>query len=103
MPFPGGEIALLTKYVGKQYLDNTTNDSRAINAYLTNDIRLSYVWKPQFIREIGFNFLVNNILNEKYESNGYTWGYLAGSTAYRENYYYPQAGTNFMAMINLKF
>jgi iron complex outermembrane recepter protein len=102
-PFTGAQVALLTKYVGKQYLDNTSNDDRSIDPYLTNDVRLSYNWRPSFMEEISIGFLVNNILNEEYEANGYTWGYLAGSTVYRENYFYPQAGTNFMAMLTLRF
>ncbi len=103
LPFGDAEIALLTKYVGKQYLDNTGNDARSIPAYLVNDLRLSYSWKPAFLKEVNFSFLVNNILDEKYESNGFTYGYLAGSTEYRENFYFPQAGRNFMAMISVKF
>ena len=50
-----------------------------------------------------FLLVVNNIFDEEYESNGYTWGYLAGPTEYRENYYYPQAGRHFMGMISIKF
>lgn len=103
LPFRGADVTLLSKYVGKQYLDNTSNDARSIDAYLVNDLRLTYSWRPSFAREINFSFLVNNILDEEYESNGYTWGYLAGPTAYRENYYYPQAGRNFMGMVTLKF
>lgn len=103
LPFRNAELTLLTKYVGKQYLDNTSNDDRSISAYLVNDLRLSYSWRPSFVDEITFSFLMNNILDEAYESNGYTWGYLAGSTAYRENYYYPQAGRNFMGMVAVKF
>jgi iron complex outermembrane recepter protein len=102
MPFAGAELTLLSKYVGKQYLDNTSNEQRKINPYFVNDLRVAYSWKPEFMREIVFSFLVNNIFDVMYESNGYTWGYLAGSTAYRENYYYPQAGRNFMAMLALK-
>ena len=102
-PFSGAEITLLTKYVGKQYLDNTTNNARSIDSYLVNDIRLGYTIHPSFAKAITFSFLINNILNEEFESNGYTWGYLGGGDAYRENYYYPQAGTNFMGMLTLKF
>ncbi len=102
-PFKGSEIALMSKYVGQQYLDNTSDENRKLDPYFVNDLRLTYTWKPSFIREIGFSFLINNILDEAYESNGYTWGYLAGAVAYRENYYFPQAGRNFMAMISLKF
>jgi iron complex outermembrane receptor protein len=68
-----------------------------------NDIRLSYGWKPAFAEQITFSVLLNNILDEQYESNGYTWGYLSGATEHRQNYYFPQAGRNFMAMLSLRF
>lgn len=103
LPFKGAEISLLTKYVGKQFLDNTATDARSIDGYIVNDVRLIYVLKPKFIKQIDFSILLNNILDEKYSSNGYTWGYLGGGDEYRENYFYPQAGRNFMAMITLKF
>jgi iron complex outermembrane receptor protein len=102
-PVKGLEATLLTKYVGKQYLDNTQNDDRSIDPYLVNDVRLRYALETNFIRQIALSFLVNNVLDEMYESNGYTWGYLDGATSYRENYYYPQAGRNFMAMLTLSF
>jgi len=102
-PVSGTEIALLTKYVGQQYLDNTSNSNRTIDAYLVNDIRISYAWKPGLLKEIDFSLLVNNVLDQEYESNGYTWGFLYAGESYRENYYYPQAGRNIMAMIAVKF
>ena len=102
-PVWNAEITLLTKYVGRQYLDNTTTEARSIEPYITNDIRLKYFWNPGFMKEISLSILINNILDEKYESNGYTYGYLGGGEEYRENFYYPQAGRNFMAMLALKF
>ena len=102
LPFKNADVTLLTKYVGKQFLDNTENDQRSIEAYLVNDVRLSYAWKPSFIKEIDFSFLFNNVFNSLYSSNGYTWGYAGGGAEFRENYFYPQAGRNFMAMISLK-
>lgn len=101
-PFRNADLTLLSKYVGKQYLDNTSNESRMIDSYLVNDLRLSYTWTPDFLKEINFSFLINNLLDESYESNGYTYGYLAGPVEYRENFYYPQAGRNYMAMISIK-
>jgi iron complex outermembrane recepter protein len=97
------EATLLSKYVGKQYLDNTQSEQRIIKAYSTQDIRFSYKFKPKSFKELGVSLLVNNILNSFYESNGYTFGYLYGGQTFRENYYYPQAGTNFLAAITLKF
>lgn len=101
--FSGMEVSWLTKFVGKQYLDNTSNNSRSIDSYFINDLRLTYTVHPEFMREISFNVLVNNLFGVEYQSNGYTYGYLAGPTEVRQNYYYPQAGTNFMAMLALRF
>jgi iron complex outermembrane receptor protein len=97
------EVALLTKYVGKQYLDNTSTESRKLDAYFTNDVRLSWTIKPTWMKEIVFNLLVNNILDEKYESNGYTYGYFAGGALTQENFYFPQAGRNFLVGVNFRF
>lgn len=97
------ELALLTKYVGKQYLDNTSTETRKLDAYLTNDIRLSWTIKPSWANEIAFNLLVNNVLDEKYESNGYTYGYIAGGALTQENFYFPQAGRNFLIGVNFRF
>jgi iron complex outermembrane recepter protein len=101
--FKNFEAALLSKYVGKQYLDNTSNSSRAINSYFVNDVRLSYTWKPNFMRELSVSCLINNVLDEWYSSNGYTYGYFAGPTETRQNYFYPQAGRNFLAMVAMRF
>ena len=101
-PTSSTEIALLSKYVGKQYLDNTSDETRRLDAYFTNDIRFSWTVKPKWVKEITFNLLVNNILNELYESNGYTYGYIAGGALTQENFYFPQAGRNFLIGLNFK-
>jgi iron complex outermembrane receptor protein len=100
--FKGLELSWLTKFVGKQYLDNTSNESRKIDSYFINDLRAIYTMYPKHMREISVSMFVNNLFNVQYQSNGYTYGYFAGSEI-RQNYYYPQAGTNFMAMLALRF
>lgn len=102
-PFKNFEAALLSKYVGRQFLDNTSNSSRVINSYFVNDLRLSYSWKPNFMRELSVSCLVNNVFNELYSSNGYTYGYFAGPSETRQNYFYPQAGRNFLVMVAMRF
>ncbi|MCF2499572.1 TonB-dependent receptor [Dyadobacter chenhuakuii] len=97
------ELALLSKYVSKQYLDNTSSETRKLDAYFTNDVRLSWTIRPTWAREISFNLLVNNVLEEKYESNGYTYGYFAGGALTQENFYFPQAGRNFLVGVNFRF
>jgi iron complex outermembrane receptor protein len=101
--FKGFEASLLTKYVGKQYLDNTSNENRKIDPYFLNDLRLVYTLHPNYMREISVSLLVNNLSDEEYESNGYTYGYFGGPLEVRQNYYYPQAGRNFMMMLALRF
>ncbi len=101
-PVKNVEFTLLTKYVGKQYLDNTSSEDRILEAYLTNDIRFIWTLTPKWARQISVTALFNNILNETYSSNGYTYGYIAGGRV-QENFYYPQAGRNFLVGLNLKF
>ena len=93
--FPNFSAALLTKYVGKQFLDNTENDELSLDPYLINDFRISYTLQPKGIKGIDVSLLVNNIFNVEYSSNGAVWDGYA--------YYYPQAGTNFMAMLGVRF
>lgn len=102
-PIKNLEASFLTKYVGKQFLDNTSNDARKLDAYWVNDVRLRYSIYPKGMREISLSLLMNNVFNEVYESNGYTWGYLGGTAEYRQNYYYPQAGRNYMLMLAFRF
>lgn len=97
------ELALLTKYVGKQYLDNTSNESRSINGYFTNDLRAIYSLKPSWCKGLNFSLLVNNIFNTLYGSNGYTYSYIYGGSVTTENFYYPQAGANFLVGVGVKF
>ncbi|MCY7358989.1 MAG: TonB-dependent receptor [Rudanella sp.] len=99
----GLDISLLSKYVGKQYLDNTSNESRKLNPYFVNDIRLAYVWKPRFAEEIGLTLLLNNAFNELYESNGYTYAYVSEGKVAADNAYYPQAGRNVLVGLRVRF
>ncbi len=102
-PIKNLKINFISKYVGEQFLDNTSTRSRKLNAFFVNDLRVNYSIKLKHIRELGFTVAVNNLFSEEYESNGYTWGYIAGGTRIAENFYYPQAGINYMLGLSLKF
>lgn len=103
-PVSNLELAILSKYVGDQYLDNTSNENRKIDAFFVNDLRINYGFNTKFIKRVNLSLLVNNLLNEKYETNGYTFGYFGGPDyEVRENYFYPQAGTNFLFSVGLDF
>ncbi len=102
-PIKNLDIAFITQYVGEQFLDNTSNRDRMLNDYVTNNFRVHYNIKWKFFKEIGVGVQLNNIFNQFYESNGYTFSYIAGGETTTENFYYPQAGFNFMTMLTLKF
>jgi iron complex outermembrane receptor protein len=97
----------LSKYVGRQFLDNTATEARSLDAFFTNDLRISYVTTPRFFKGLEVNLLINNLFNEMYEPNGYTFSYFVpggnGRELVTENFYYPQAGTNFLLGLKMKF
>ena len=101
-PLDGLEINFISKYVGEQYLDNTQNDNRSLDAYWVNNLRLGYTLKDVVFKEIEINLLVNNIFDAKYSSNGYTYSYNYEGLV-TENFYYPQAGVNYLIGLNLRF
>ena len=96
------EINLFSKYVGKQYLDNTQNESRKLDAYFTEDVRFAYSFEKDWLKNASLILQVNNVFNKKYEANGYTFSYYADNKLSTENYYFPMAGTNWMFGINIR-
>ncbi|MDR1562659.1 MAG: TonB-dependent receptor [Dysgonamonadaceae bacterium] len=105
----GFRAALQSQYVGKQFMDNTGSADRSIDAYFVNNLRFGYDFpcKGTF-PFVSVNLLVNNIFNEEYESNGYVWyTWYEGTCNDRKRgndlRYFPQAGTNVMANIVIKF
>ena len=113
------ELALVTKYVGDQYIDNTSNSDRILSAYVVNDIRLQYSLKTKLFKEIIWNAWIRNFTNTQYVSNA--WIYKFKSEYYnpvaddtfankesvdgRYNMIgaFPQAGINFFTGLILKF
>jgi len=96
IPFKNFQAALLSKFVGEQYMDNLETGNDKLESYFINDINVTYEFKNLFIfKSVVLSGLVNNIFDVKYVSNGYMYG--------PDPYYYPQAGINFLAGATLKF
>lgn len=102
-PIRNLEIAVLNKYVGRQYLDNTSDVDRSIHDYLVTDLRVNYTIRTRLIKEINLIGVVYNISNTVYETNGYNYSFYSGDQLYKQNYLAPAAPTNFMLALNLKF
>ncbi len=99
----GFDASFISKYVGRQYIDNTSNIERSLNPYFVNNLRLSYSLKLKKIKEINFSLTVNNIFNEKYETNAWVYRYTNSGKEYAMDGYFPQAGTNFLGGVSFRF
>jgi len=102
LPVKNGEISFISKYVGRQYLDNTENKARSLSAYYVQDVRLIYTIKKPVLKETRLIVQVNNLFNKKYEPNGYTFSYIDGGRVQTENYLFPMAGINWMLGVEIR-
>lgn len=110
-PVKGLELKLLSKYVGEQFMSNVEAENSKLDSYFVNDFNVQYSWeKPWIFKEIILTGLVNNILNEEYVSNGYYYtfdvpntDFPSGSQTLDGAGYYPQATTNFLLGLTMKF
>jgi iron complex outermembrane receptor protein len=95
-------IDFLSKFVSKQYLDNTNNEARKLNSYFTEDARVIYSFSKNRLKNVDLILQANNVFNKQYESNGYTYSYYYNTQLITENFYYPMAKTNWMFGVNVK-
>ena len=123
-------ISLLSKYVGEQFMGNTDSKISKLDSYFVNDLNITYdlsflrpsaarsfsagarqesITKKSFFKSVTISALVNNIFNQKYVSNGYYFRYDDDFsepgiiTTIEGAGYYPQATTNFLVGLSLKF
>ncbi len=103
MPAKGLTLSLLSKYVGEQFIDNTSNDERKLDAWFVNDFLANYDFTIPSVGEFNLGLKVNNLLNEEYESNAWVYRYYYAGQHDVLDGYYPQAGINFMVRLGLRF
>lgn len=110
IPFKNVQATLLSKFVGEQYMGNIDSENSKLDAYSSTDVNVSYEFKPKkVVQSITLSVLLNNIFNEKFESNGYFFTYNDDFsnpgviTTIEGSGYYPQAGFNFLTGLTLKF
>lgn len=96
-------VSLEAKHVSRQYLDNTSNVERSIDPYSLADLRFRWQMQGDRLKDLGITLSLNNIFDTQYETNGYTFSYIADGALRTANYYYPQAGFNFMLGVQLRF
>jgi iron complex outermembrane receptor protein len=102
-PIKSLQLALQTKYVSRQYLDNTSNVNRSLDPFTFTNFILNWKVKQQFAETFELGLLVNNIFSAQYANNGYTFSYQYGGQTTTENFYYPQAGRHFLLKMSMAF
>ena len=114
------ELALISKFVSRQFLDNTGDKQRSLDPYFLQDARLAWRFSPpKGLQEARVTLLVRNIFNKMYASNGWTYrfrseGYdprtddpYAQAELGRQGFYhliglYPQAGIHYQLGLDLR-
>jgi iron complex outermembrane receptor protein len=96
-------LELQTKWVGKQYLDNSALQERSLEAFANQDISASYEFAKKVNRSFLLTARVNNISNQRYIPNGYSYAYVYGGETIIANGYYPMATINYLIGLTIKF
>jgi iron complex outermembrane receptor protein len=102
-PIQSLQLAFQTKYVSRQYLDNTSNVARSLDPFTFSNFTLNWTVQQDFAEALELGFMVNNVFNALYANNGYTFSYQYGGQTATENFYYPQAGRHFLLRMSLAF
>jgi iron complex outermembrane receptor protein len=103
MAAKGLNISLQSFSVSKQFIDNTSSNDRKLDAYLLNNLKFTYQIQQKFAKEINLHLMVNNLFDTKYENNAWVYSYVLGGERFAMDGYFPQAGINFMAGLDIKF
>jgi iron complex outermembrane recepter protein len=103
VPVKALTLSLISKYVGRQYLDNTSHNDRSLNPFFYENARILWSLRPSLFKEVQVILMAYNILNERYEPNGFNSPFIANQQVVPDNFYFPAAGTNFMLALNIKF
>ncbi len=116
--FKSTQLSLLSKYVGDQYIDNTSKVGSLLESYLYHDLRLHWDMKIGKLKKLALNVQVNNVFNALYSSSAWIYRFKSvfydptpddpyarseGEGIYNLTGLYPQAGRNFLVGLDFNF
>ncbi len=96
------KLDINTKYVGKQYIDNTASEDRKLDPYLVTDLQLVFRPEQKLLRTLELSLQVFNIMNAEYESNAWIYRYYYEGRYQLMDGYFPQAGRHFLAGLKVR-
>ena len=101
--FKNFKTSFVSRFVGRQFIDNTSNIERSLDPYFVNDLKFSYSIKTNLIKQIDLMLSLNNIFMAEFETNAWIYRYYYDDVEYEMNGYFPQAKFHFMGGVSLKF
>jgi len=101
--FGNFDIYYNVKFVGKQYIDNTSSTDRMLKPYSISSLGFDYEIITKYVKSLRFKFEIYNLFNFKYSSNAYggLW-YEQGSQRSWANFF-PQSGITFIGGVTISF
>ena len=90
-----------TKYTSEQFLDNTQNKDRKLDAFFINDLNAQWTIMNKRKFTMLLQVYANNVLDVQYAPNGYTFSYIYDRTLTTSNNYYPMAGRNYWISLKM--
>jgi iron complex outermembrane receptor protein len=99
----GFSASFLSQFVGRQYIDNTSDIECSVDPYFVNNLRVGYTFKPAFMKEISVDVSINNIFNESYETSAWVYSYIENGKPCKDDGYFTQAGAHVLARVTMKF
>ena len=103
MAAKGLNVSLQSFSVSKQYIDNSSSNERKLDGYFLNNLKFTYRVSQKFAREFNLHLMVNNLFDVEYENNAWVYSYVYEGKRFAMDGYFPQAGINFMAGLDIKF
>ena len=90
-----------TKYTSRQFLDNTQNENRQLDAFFINDLNAHWTILNKSKFTMLLQLYANNVLDVKYAPNGYTFSYIYDRNLITSNNFYPMAGRNYWVSLKI--
>ncbi|HMQ48261.1 MAG TPA: TonB-dependent receptor [Saprospiraceae bacterium] len=94
-------FSVLSKYIGKQYIDNSSDEANVLDPYFFTDFRAVWILKNKWFKELGLTFWVQNVLDAQYESNAWSYRYVYDGATALDQGFFPQAGRNYLLGIRI--
>ncbi len=102
-PFADMDVRFNTKYVGRQFIDNTSSLERSLDPYWLSHLSFDYKIPVKGFEQFKLQLHLNNIFNHMYAGNAWVYRYYSGGDAQQLEGYFPQAGFHWMAGLQIGF